>query len=82
MIAGEMLELGPEAAALHRETGVEIAGGHRCLGRAWPGQSLAALRQRASPHTVFESAEDAAAARRRSSRRRPGSGQRLARRPN
>ena len=39
VIAGEMLELGPDAEELHREAGREIArlGVDVLVGRSWPG---------------------------------------------
>ena len=66
VVAGEMLELGPEEAALHREAGREIARAH--IDILWGVRGLAAemvagAREAGLVDTrLFESAEDAALA--------------------
>lgn len=66
VIAGEMLELGPEAAALHREAGAEIA--RAGIDVLWGVRGLAseilagAATAGLSNTRFFESSEDAAAA--------------------
>ncbi len=51
VIAGEMLELGPDEASLHRDAGREIADAHvhELLGRAWFGEGDCGRRCRSGP---------------------------------